>query len=84
MRSYLGRQRYLHTLLLRVLILFNLRCYQAVGEGGEDEEGDYRKASQFHTHLKKSEAASEFSRTKTMAEQRRFLPVYQVRSEMLA
>ena len=51
-----------------------------------DEEGGggrYRGKSQFKTHLKKSEAASEFAKTKTIAEQRRFLPVYGVREELL-
>jgi hypothetical protein len=33
--------------------------------------------------MKKSQAASEFSRTKTIAQQRRSLPVYQVRDELL-
>ena len=38
---------------------------------------------QFKDHLKKAEAVSEFAKTKTIAEQRRFLPVYQVREELL-
>lgn len=38
---------------------------------------------QFRTHMKTNEAASEFARTKTLAQQRRFLPVYSVREEML-
>jgi hypothetical protein len=44
---------------------------------------DRRGKSQFITHMKKNEAASEFARSKTLAEQRRFLPVYGVREEML-
>jgi hypothetical protein len=40
-------------------------------------------AVQFKDHLKKSEAQSEFAKTKSMAEQRRFLPVYGVREEMM-
>lgn len=39
--------------------------------------------TQFKDHLKKSEAVSEFAKSKTIAEQRRFLPVYQVREELL-
>lgn len=38
---------------------------------------------QFKDHLKKAEAVSEFAKTKTIAEQRRFLPVYGVREELL-
>ncbi|GFR49972.1 hypothetical protein Agub_g12113, partial [Astrephomene gubernaculifera] len=50
----------------------------------EDKEGeDYRAASQFKSHLKKSEAASEFSRNKSLEQQRRSLPVYGVRDDLL-
>lgn len=52
-------------------------------EAAEGDDGDHRKGSQFKDHMKKSEAASEFSRTKTIAQQRRSLPVYQVRDELL-
>lgn len=54
-----------------------------MGDDDDDEEGGGRTKSQFKTHLKKSEAASEFSRTKTIAQQRRALPVYTVRDELL-
>ena len=40
-------------------------------------------APQFKDHLKKTEAVSEFAMNKSLAEQRRFLPVYGVREEML-
>ena len=40
-------------------------------------------AVQFKDHMKKSEAQSEFAKNKTLAEQRRFLPVYGVREEMM-
>ncbi|KAL1928269.1 hypothetical protein VTP01DRAFT_3185 [Rhizomucor pusillus] len=46
-----------------------------VGGGGED--------SKFASHLKASEASSEFARTKSMREQREFLPVFAVREELL-
>ena len=39
--------------------------------------------SQFKDHLKKAEAVSEFAKSKSIAEQRRFLPVYSVREEMM-
>lgn len=54
-----------------------------MGDDDDDEEGTGRAKNQFKSHLKKSEAASEFSRTKTIAQQRRSLPVYTVRDELL-
>lgn len=57
------------------------------GEGGEEEEEDYdyRKDSKFSEHLKemKKEGQSEFSKSKSMAEQRQYLPIYTVREELL-
>ncbi len=56
----------------------------ALQEAAEaDDDESFKKSAQFSTHLKKSEAASDFSRNKTIAEQRRFLPVYSVRDELL-
>lgn len=51
----------------------------------EDDEGRKRRRekSQFKSHMKKAEAVSEFAKTKSIAEQRRYLPVYSVRDEML-
>ncbi|CAO3619118.1 unnamed protein product [Cunninghamella echinulata] len=45
----------------------------------EDERGE----SKFASHLKSSEAVSEFARTRSMREQREFLPVFAVREELL-
>jgi pre-mRNA-splicing factor ATP-dependent RNA helicase DHX38/PRP16 len=53
-----------------------------LGDDDDDDEGS-RTKNQFKSHLKKSEAASEFSRTKTIAQQRRALPVYTVKDELL-
>lgn len=56
------------------------------GGDGEDEEEDdatYKKNNQFASHLKKNEAQSEFAKSKTLAEQRRFLPVYECRDDLL-
>lgn len=44
---------------------------------------DYKSSGQFKTHLKKSEGASEFSRTRTLAQQRCSLPVYNIRDELM-
>jgi len=56
-------------------------------QAAAEEQGDgddHKSSSQFLTHLKKkTEANSEFSRNKTIAQQRRSLPVYQVRDELL-
>lgn len=51
---------------------------QQNGEG-DDAKGD----SKFASHLKSSEAASDFARTRTMREQREFLPVFAVREDLL-
>lgn len=47
-------------------------------------EVDYKKNSQYATALaKKSEGVSDFSRFKTIKQQREYLPVYGVRSELM-
>lgn len=52
-----------------------------------DDEGnvDYRNGNTFAKHMKgqKNESASDFSRNKSITEQRQFLPVYTVREELL-
>ncbi|KAF9316952.1 DEAH-box RNA helicase prp16 [Podila horticola] len=51
---------------------------------GDDEDDMGGKGdSQFASHLKTSEAASAFSRTKTMKEQREYLPAFAVREELM-
>jgi pre-mRNA-splicing factor ATP-dependent RNA helicase DHX38/PRP16 len=53
-------------------------------KGKEDDgEVDYKKSLGFATHLKKAEGASEFSRQKTIREQREYLPIFSVRQELL-
>jgi len=44
---------------------------------------NYKVDSQFSTHLKKQQAVSEFAKTRTIAEQRRFLPIFQCREELM-
>ena len=67
------------------------------GEGNNDDEDengeiDYKKSSGFAQHVKKkangeddntNEAVSTFAKTKTIREQREFLPVFSVRDELL-
>ncbi|KAK4790198.1 hypothetical protein SAY86_017502 [Trapa natans] len=51
---------------------------------GEDGEVDFKEEAKFAQHMKKnSEAVSEFAKTKTMAQQRQYLPIYSVRDELL-
>ncbi|KAG0248300.1 DEAH-box RNA helicase prp16 [Mortierella polycephala] len=49
----------------------------------EDDDMDGKGDSQFAAHLKASEAASAFSKSKTMKEQREFLPAFAVREELM-
>ncbi|ORY93031.1 hypothetical protein BCR43DRAFT_362563 [Syncephalastrum racemosum] len=49
--------------------------------GGGEDNG--KSDSQFASHLKASEAASDFARTRSMREQREFLPVFAVREDLL-
>ena len=53
--------------------------------GGEakEEEYDYKKENQYASHLKKQGAVSDFAKTRTMDEQRKSLPVYTVRDELM-
>lgn len=53
-------------------------------EDDKSHEGEDAKAdSKFASHLKSSEAVSDFARTRTMREQREYLPVFAVREELL-
>jgi len=45
---------------------------------------DYKAESQYASALrKKNEAVSEFAKSKTLKEQREYLPVYSVRDELM-
>ena len=53
-------------------------------KNNQDGAIDYKSDSQFGKNLlKKSEAVSDFARTKTMKEQREYLPIYSVKDELL-
>lgn len=54
-------------------------------EGDDDDNVDYKDGSSFAKHMKGkvNEAQSQFAKTKSMAEQREYLPVYAVREELL-
>ncbi|CAL5338168.1 unnamed protein product [Camellia sinensis] len=46
-------------------------------------EVDFKEDAKFATHLKKDEAVSNFVKSKTLAQQRQYLPIYSVREELL-
>ncbi|KAL9324599.1 hypothetical protein ACSQ67_009456 [Phaseolus vulgaris] len=52
-------------------------------EVGEEGEIDYKEEAKFSQHLKKGEAVSDFAKSKTIAEQRQYLPIFSVREELL-
>ena len=50
---------------------------------GDEVGGDVRDASRFAHVVSENEAASDFSRNKTISEQREYLPVFSVRKDLL-
>ncbi|KAF6161432.1 hypothetical protein GIB67_009311 [Kingdonia uniflora] len=50
---------------------------------GEEGEVDFKGEAKFAQHLKKDEAVSDFAKTKTLSQQRQYLPIYSVREELL-
>ncbi|KAI4340648.1 hypothetical protein MLD38_025461 [Melastoma candidum] len=50
---------------------------------GEDGEVDFKEEAKFARHLKKDEAVSDFAKSKTIAQQRQYLPIFSVRDELL-
>ena len=49
----------------------------------DDDSTDYKTDRKFADHMKDTNAVSNFSKTKSMAEQRRFLPAFAVRNEVM-
>ncbi|KAF2902759.1 hypothetical protein ILUMI_03424 [Ignelater luminosus] len=49
----------------------------------DDDTTDYKTGHKFAEHMTKSESASEFAKKKSILEQRRYLPVFAVRQELL-
>ena len=54
-------------------------------EGQRDgvDEGNYKADSQFASHMKKSEGSSSFSKSRTLREQREYLPAFAVRDDLM-
>ena len=53
------------------------------GEVQKNGDGEQKGGSKFAEHLKQSEGQSNFSRSKTLREQREYLPAFAVREELL-
>lgn len=53
------------------------------GQRGVDDK-NYKADSQFSTHLQKSEGQSAFARTRTLKQQREYLPAFAVREQLMA
>ncbi|XP_044269534.1 pre-mRNA-splicing factor ATP-dependent RNA helicase PRP16 [Tribolium madens] len=49
----------------------------------DDDTADYKTDQKFAEHMKSTEASSDFAKKKTILEQRRYLPVFAVRQELL-
>ncbi|CAN1263156.1 Pre-mRNA-splicing factor ATP-dependent RNA helicase DEAH7 [Linum perenne] len=52
-------------------------------EVGEEGEVNFKQDAKFAQHMKKGEAVSDFALSKSMSEQRKYLPIYSVRDELL-
>ncbi|XP_004295532.1 PREDICTED: pre-mRNA-splicing factor ATP-dependent RNA helicase PRP16-like [Fragaria vesca subsp. vesca] len=50
---------------------------------GKDGEVDFKEDAKFAQHMKNGDAVSEFTKSKTISEQRQYLPIYSVRDELL-
>ncbi|RYR00991.1 hypothetical protein Ahy_B06g079862 isoform D [Arachis hypogaea] len=50
---------------------------------GEQGEIDFKEEAKFSQHLKKEEAVSDFAKSKSIAEQRQYLPIFSVRDDLL-
>ena len=60
------------------------RAKREAAEGGGDADGDHRKRAQYSSAMfKNAKAQSEFAKTKTIGEQRRSLPIYTCRKDLI-
>ena len=52
---------------------------------GEDGEIDFKEDAKFAQHMKRGEAVpvSDFALSKTLSQQRQYLPIFSVRDELL-
>jgi pre-mRNA-splicing factor ATP-dependent RNA helicase DHX38/PRP16 len=66
---------------LNALLAFLLLSAEAAGKQGG--EADYKGESKFATHLKNATSTSAFSRTRTLKEQREYLPAFACREDLM-
>ncbi|KAL1536945.1 RNA helicase [Salvia divinorum] len=52
-------------------------------EVGDQGEIDFKQDAKFAQHLKKGEGVSDFAKSKTLAQQRQYLPIFSIREELL-
>lgn len=68
-------------------VVFVLPCTaeaeQKAKEAKEKGEDDYKGDSKFATHLKSNTGVSAFARTRTLKEQREYLPAFACREELM-
>nr|GEU75868.1 pre-mRNA-splicing factor ATP-dependent RNA helicase DEAH7 [Tanacetum cinerariifolium] len=50
---------------------------------GEDGEVDLKGEAKFQQHLTKGEAVSDFAKSKSLSQQRQYLPIFSIRDELL-
>lgn len=67
------------SLLSRDLLLMRVPA----GAGVKDEDFNAKSDSQFASHLKSNTGASAFSRSKTLKEQREYLPAFACREDLM-
>lgn len=61
----------------------SVSCILEAANQDKDRDDGEQGESKFASHLKSSQAVSDFARTRSMREQREFLPVFGVREELL-
>ena len=57
---------------------------RSILEGQKYDEKNYKADSQFSTHLQKSEGQSTFAKSRTLKQQREYLPAFAVREELMS
>ena len=76
-----------YLLLLRVghsqSSCFTWTTAAAEANGKDDEKDDYKGDSKFASHLKTGTASSSFAKSRTLKEQREYLPAFACREDLL-
>ena len=72
-----------HSHSLRFVFNHQVEAEQKEREAKAKGEDDYKGDSKFATHLKSSTGVSSFSKTRTLKEQREYLPAFACREELM-